>query len=326
MNMMDKLMVHIKKVGNPLCVELDGNIKIIPSEYIEMHSKSNPSKPWKFLRSAPNIILSFNRDVIDIISDIVGVVSIPMVNYLTWGEEGISAYVQTLSYTKEKGLIVIADFNVSDIRTRMNEYMNMTIGKLSINGVDFTPEYESDFVTFNASSGFLEYRSVFWNVVQYERGAFATIMPPIESDLTDINAMMIRGGDNVMRPFYMEMARQIHKMNCMQMHMGERGMFSVGLLLNMWTQSVTDKQAVCMNLRKDYPSTFLFIMYNHHEKMRDIIMSSIPAFTPEKSSALIGINTASLCSAMNMEYIGCSWDHAIKEFLQDGIELFHKFI
>lgn len=324
MGSMEKLINRITEIGNPLCVELDG--ANIPNPYL----KDCPmERPWETPRGITNIMLKFNKAVIDIISNYVAVVSIPIFNYLKFGSDGISVYIQTLMYAKSYDMIVISDINVGDVAHRMEEYSSMVIGKRSIGGFEFTAEYDSDFITFNPSVGYLEIEPILDDIKRYNRGAFATVTMPKNDesmfyDWRDVNGMRICGGDREMRPFYMEMIRMVSIGN---IKFGLDGRYyPVGVLINMMNQDIERKRIIIHQIRKENPSLFLFLMCHSCVDLFSIISPAVPAFREDKTGAIIGISTRKLLTAMYTDYPGMAWDQSIKQVMKDGIEITKKIL
>lgn len=324
MQMMDELTRKIKESGSMLCIELDGDMSSIPIDYINKLDVGN--NQWKNPKGNPDTILKFNKDVIDLISSYVGVVSVPMVSYLKHGEEGISVYIQTIIYAKTCGLMVIGDINAGDMPHRMEEYSHMFIGKRIIDDFKFTAEYDSDFVTFNPFYGLESFRPIAEDMKQNNRGAFATIMlPGLHNDLVDINNLKICGGDNIMRPMYMELIRQVRLWNTVTTggQHGDNGYMPVGIMMNLCNQSQEKKVKIISEVRKTHPDLFLFLM-NHscEDNAHDLCYPAQAALNKtDNTGVLVGIGSRMLFTCMYYIYPGMEWKQAVKQLIKDSNEL-----
>ena len=96
----DKLIEKIIETQNPTCVGLDTQLDYLPDEM---------RAGVKTCEDAANAIGQFNFKLIDSVYDIVPSVKVQIAYYEQYGAAGMRAFLNTVAYAKEKGLIVIAD-------------------------------------------------------------------------------------------------------------------------------------------------------------------------------------------------------------------------
>ncbi|MDD7764446.1 MAG: orotidine-5'-phosphate decarboxylase [Peptoniphilaceae bacterium] len=126
----DKLYEAVKEKGF-VCVGLDSHLDYIPNFIKQKHEKIS------------DIIFEYNKEIIDVTSDIVAIYKPQIAYYEANGLEGLIAYQRTLKYIKEKGLLSIGDVKRSDIASTAKEYAK----------AHFEGEFEADFITLNPYMG-----------------------------------------------------------------------------------------------------------------------------------------------------------------------------
>lgn len=145
--MIDRLIGAIREKGNPTVVGLDPTLNMIPAglrnQYFETYGET--------ARGIGELFLAFNRAIIDAVADIVPAVKPQIAMYERYGLEGIDAYLETIAYAKEKGLVVIGDIKRGDIASTAEAYA-AHIGGTVICGetCDF---WKEDFITVNPYLG-----------------------------------------------------------------------------------------------------------------------------------------------------------------------------
>lgn len=96
-------------------VGLDPNLERIPKFISEQYEASD-------IDFSANIVLAFNKFIIDLVSDYVPVVKPQLAYYEKLGWRGYRAYEETVEYAKSKGLLVIADAKRGDIDSTAKAY------------------------------------------------------------------------------------------------------------------------------------------------------------------------------------------------------------
>lgn len=138
----DSLTARIQKLSNPTVVGLDPRLNQIP-KFIQEAAMQTYGKT---LEGAAEAIVEFNMDIIDAIADIVPAVKLQIAFYECYGFYGVRAYEDTISYAKEKGLLVIGDAKRNDIGSTAEAYAKGHLGKVDVFG-DQLPAFDVDALT-----------------------------------------------------------------------------------------------------------------------------------------------------------------------------------
>lgn len=145
--MIDKLIEKIGECNNPTVVGLDPTLSMIPSylkkESFEAHGKT--------AKAVGHMFTVFNRHILDAVWDLIPAVKPQIAMYEQYGLEGLQAYLDTISYAKEKGLLVIGDIKRGDIGSTATSYAGHLAG-VEIEGTNIDP-WQEDAVTLNPYLG-----------------------------------------------------------------------------------------------------------------------------------------------------------------------------
>ena len=133
----DTLIEKIIKMQNPTCVGLDTSFSYLPEEM-----RAGAAS----LEDAAEAILTFNRGIIDAVSDIVPSVKVQIAYYEQYGTAGLRAFYETLRYAKEQGLVVITDAKRNDIGATASQYATAFLGETNVGENTFSA-FPSDFLT-----------------------------------------------------------------------------------------------------------------------------------------------------------------------------------
>lgn len=143
----DKLVERIDKLSNPSLVGLDPVPEMIPKflwkKKIEEHGKTT--------KAVAEAFIVFNKGIIDSVYDLVPAVKPQIAMYERYGFEGIRAYLETVAYAKEKGLIVVGDIKRGDISSTAQAYAGH-LGNVMIEDSLVDP-WQQDFITVNPYFG-----------------------------------------------------------------------------------------------------------------------------------------------------------------------------
>lgn len=145
--MIDRLIDKIKEKENPTVVGLDPTYGMIPA-YIKDDMLGRYGKTPK---AVAEMFILFNKAIIDRIYDLIPAVKPQIAMYERYGLEGIRAYIETINYAKEKGLLVIGDIKRGDISSTAEAYA-AHIGGVEIEG-EFFDLWQEDAVTVNPYLG-----------------------------------------------------------------------------------------------------------------------------------------------------------------------------
>ena len=142
MHCIDQLIHNIIKVQNPTVVGLDPDISQIPECYKQQ--VRNGGNPFEEIR---DLIITYNRDIIDVIKPLVPAVKPQIAFYEKYGSYGFSAFEQTVSYAKSKGLVVIEDGKRNDIGNTARAYAEGHLGTVELLDGTRTAAVDVDFLT-----------------------------------------------------------------------------------------------------------------------------------------------------------------------------------
>jgi orotidine-5'-phosphate decarboxylase len=145
--MIDKLIEKIEELKNPTVVGLDPTHAMLPNSLLREMYETYGKTPEAIAKA----FVAFNKAIIDGISDIVPAVKPQIAMYERYGIDGIAAYLETIDYAHEKGLLVIGDVKRGDISSTAEAYA-AHIGGVEIEGIHFDP-WKEDAVTLNPYMG-----------------------------------------------------------------------------------------------------------------------------------------------------------------------------
>jgi len=189
-------MEAVREKGNPICVGLDPRLDKIP-----MFLKKRVLEEGDFTptRAAAEVLLAFNKGIIDAVYDIVPAVKPQIAFYEIFGADGVWAYQETLKYAKSKGLITIADAKRNDIGSTAEAYAQAFLGELSIFEDEdevVMPIFDADAITVNAYLGWDGVKPFVQEARKYGKGLFvlAKTSNPSSGDIQDL---LMQDGNSV---------------------------------------------------------------------------------------------------------------------------------
>lgn len=147
-SMINQLTAKIQKTGAPIVVGLDPMLKFVPE-----HIKKKAFEQFgETLEGAAEAIWQFNKGIVDAVCDLVPAVKPQIAMYEQFGIPGLSAFAKTVSYCKEKGLLVIGDIKRGDIGSTSSAYAVGHLGKVAVGSKSYYG-FDEDFVTVNPYLG-----------------------------------------------------------------------------------------------------------------------------------------------------------------------------
>lgn len=237
--MIDLLIKKILETENPTVVGLDPTYEMIPGyikkEMLECYGKTP--------EAVAKMFLAFNMEIIDEIGGLVPAVKPQIAMYERYGYEGIKAYVETVSYAKEKGLMVIGDIKRGDIASTAEAYA-AHIGGVMIEDRFWDP-WKEDGITLNPYTGYDGIYPYLDYCHKREKGVFVLVKTsnPGSAQLQD----KIVDGE----PLYCHVASLVHEWG--RNLLGNYGYSRVGAVVG-----ATHKHVGGL-LRKRLPSTFFLV-------------------------------------------------------------------
>jgi len=145
----DRLCEAIARKGSAVVVGLDPRLESLPAELLEVCRATYGSTT----RAVAEALWRFNRDIIDAVHDLVPVVKPQLAFYERYGLAGMQAYVQTVQYARDAGLLVVADGKRNDIGPTAVGYAEAFLGPTQIFEQTVPGDFEVDALTINAFLG-----------------------------------------------------------------------------------------------------------------------------------------------------------------------------
>lgn len=146
--MINKLIANIKKTNAPIVVGLDPMLSYIP-EHIQ---KKAFAEYGETLEGAAEAIWQYNKGIVDAVADLIPAVKPQIAMYEQFGLPGLNAFLKTVNYCKEKGLVVIGDIKRGDIGSTSEAYAAGHLGKVAVGSKASYP-FGEDFATVNPYLG-----------------------------------------------------------------------------------------------------------------------------------------------------------------------------
>lgn len=239
-NIMDKLVSRIDEMNSPIVAGIDTTLEMIPeAKRISMFEQfgSTPA-------TAADLLLSYNKTIIDSISDLVPAVKPQIAMYEKYGLDGIRAYLETIEYARSKGLIVIGDIKRGDIASTAEAYASHLSG-VEIEGNTFDT-WQEDMVTVNPYFGIDGINPFTKACKETGKGIFVLVKTsnPGSGELQDL--LLIKGC-----PVYMTIAMLAESWGADMI--GAQGFSSVGIVVGA-THPETGRQ-----LRDEFPKLFFLV-------------------------------------------------------------------
>lgn len=134
----DRLISSIKSKSNSCVVGLDPTLDMIPEHIRKRHIVRGTNK------EVAKAFLEFNKGIIDGVFDLVPAIKVQVAFYELLGLEGLEVFYKTLNYSKEKGLITIADVKRGDIGSTADAYAKAYLRNSDIDSITVNPYFGSD--------------------------------------------------------------------------------------------------------------------------------------------------------------------------------------
>lgn len=237
--MIDKLINAIEKKNNPSVVGLDPTMEILPPYIINKHFREKGETP----EALAEAFLEFNKGIIEAVKDSVPAVKPQIAMYEALGTHGIAAYIDTVNYAKEKGLMVIGDIKRGDIAGTAAAYAThikgIQIGDKNIDiwkedAVTINPYFGRDGIIPFIEAGRKKERGIFVLTKTSNPGSFEVQDLPVGNKL-----------------FYEKIAELVNDMA--DLYMGNSGYSNIGAVVGATHKKDGEK------LRKLMPKIFFLI-------------------------------------------------------------------
>jgi orotidine-5'-phosphate decarboxylase len=210
----DRLFQAIRRVGNPVVVGIDPRPEELPPGFLDRFSGDN--------HGVAQALLSFGREVIDVVAPLVAVVKFQSAFYEAYGPPGIGALHASATIAREKGMIVIIDGKRNDIGSTAEAYARGYLGKVPIGG-SFEPSWQADAITVNPYLG-TDGVTPFVKVAAREQKAVFVLVRTSNSSAGDFQDLVADG-----KPLYRHVGDRLK--GWAQSHVGEDGYSLVGAVV-----------------------------------------------------------------------------------------------
>ncbi len=237
--MIDILLKKIDEMNNPTVVGLDPTFEMMP----EGLKKSCITEYGKTPKAVAEMFFKFNKEIMDSICDIVPAVKPQIAMYERYGADGIQAYLNTVSYAKEKGFVVIGDIKRGDISSTAEAYA-AHIGGTDIEGETYDL-WQEDWITVNPYLGADGIQPFIDACNAKNRGIFVLVKTsnPSSSQIQDI----VAGNETI----YEKVAELVKEWGSQSV--GNMGYSRVGAVVGATHREQGEK------LRKIMPNTFFLV-------------------------------------------------------------------
>ena len=236
----DNLIEKIKEKKSHVVVGLDPDYGNLPK-----HLKKNTANNLTDISEA---IFEFNKKIIDAVYGLVPAIKPQIAFYERYGIDGINAFIKTVKYGKEKGLIVIEDAKRNDIGSTAIAYSEGHIGRVEISGQKI-PVFDVDAITINpylGSDGVLPFID---DVQHYKKGIFVLVKTSNNSSVELQDIKVTHNGETY--KLYEVVAKLVHEWG--KTVIGKYGYSSVGAVVG----ATFPKDAEI--LRKLMPNTYFLV-------------------------------------------------------------------
>ena len=180
----DRLIMEIDAKQSLVVVGLDPEYLRIPLFFRE----APLAKFGETLKGAAETIISFNKCIIDVVAPFVVAIKPQIAFYEMYGIGGLEAFVETVKYAKEKGLIIIEDAKRNDIGSTAQAYSRGHIGRVILRDGLEQPVFDVDAITVNPYLGSDGIKPFLEDIDKHGKGIFVLLKTsnPSSSEVQDL--------------------------------------------------------------------------------------------------------------------------------------------
>ncbi len=217
-NFADMLMDAMDAKRSRLAVGLDPQIQYVPDDVRGPAVRAGGHS----CGAAAEMILNFNKIVIDIVTPYVPAVKVQVAFYEAFGSAGYRAFEDTLKYAAGKGLVVIADVKRSDIGSTAHAYARAHLG---VTEFDEHPVHRAHAhaVTLTPFFGWEGIEPFLYTAVESMKGIFIMVRS------SNPTAHEIQGKAGDPDPLFLRVARKVDEWG--RDSIGDRGYSAVGAVV-----------------------------------------------------------------------------------------------
>lgn len=240
-NAADRIFEVVRSFNTPVCIGLDPFWDLIPED-IRSSCIANYGDTFDAVGQA---ILAFNKEIISVTEDLVGIYKPQIAFYEQYGVAGYKAFYDTVSLLKKKGKVVIVDAKRGDIGTTASAYSSAYLGKVVLPSGREIHNCDADFLTVNGYLGKDGIEPFIADVRSYAKGVFvlAKTSNPSSGDIQDLQSDGLA--------IYMKMAKLIEKLG--ESNVGDSGYSSVGIVMG------TTYPSEAALVRRECPKTLFLV-------------------------------------------------------------------
>ncbi len=219
-NFADRLTDRISALSNPTVLGLDPVADYVPEEMLLYWGSQVEDKAM----ATAMAIYDFNRMLIDATCEIIPAIKPQFAYYEMYGVHGVEALRRTITYAKEKGMLVIADAKRNDIGPTAAAYANAIIGETTLWDQSVTAMNDADAITLNAYLG-IDGIKPFIDVAKSKGKGMYILVRTSNPSAGDFQDLIMQDG----RPLYEKFAQKVASWG--EDLIGESGFSSVGAVV-----------------------------------------------------------------------------------------------
>ena len=233
-NFADRLLDEIDAKQNPSCVGLDPTVVELPPylkkevlDEAKIYDRDPGERTEALFKATGEALFRFNKAIIDATCDIVPIVKPQMAFYECYGPEGVRAFLRTVRYAKQKGLLVIEDAKREDIGKTASFYAKGHLGVVELLDGTQVPNFDVDSMTLSPYIGSDSVGEFVKVCADLGKGVvvLAKTSNPSSGELQDMRFADVHGG----RFLYEQMALLVDQWGGTLK--GERGYSSLGAVV-----------------------------------------------------------------------------------------------
>ncbi|MFW6281515.1 MAG: orotidine-5'-phosphate decarboxylase [bacterium] len=237
----DKLIDRVKEKKSHVCVGLDPHLNLLPDFLFKKYSQRKIDN-----QVIGEVILEFNKAIIDNVADIAVAVKPQIAFYELLGIKGFNVLKKTIKYAKDKGLLIILDAKRNDIGSTARAYAEAYFGfcdnqdnikKYVNNDFDVDAMTINPYLGFDGIKPFLDIKS---------KGSFALVKTSNNSS-SELQDLKLEEG----QPVYQKMGGLVSKWG--ENYRGEYGYSNLGAVIG------ANYPAQLKKLREEMPHTYFLL-------------------------------------------------------------------
>jgi orotidine-5'-phosphate decarboxylase len=291
----DVLMHAIDEKQSRLVVGLDPRIELIPNDLREPAINAAGT----VCGAAAEMILSFNRIVIDIVAPYVPAVKVQIAFYEVFGAAGYRAYEDTIRHAVDKGLVVIGDVKRSDIGSTAHAYAHAHLGASELNQ-RVVHRGHAHAITIVPYFGWDGIEPFLYTALENTKGLFVIVRT------SNPTAHEIQGKEDDADPIYLRVAAKVNEWgrDCI----GDRGYSAVGAVIG-----ATFPEDI-PRLREAMPRA-LFLLPGYGAQGADAAKLA-PAFDANGHGAVVASSRKIIHAYGDAD--SEMWEHAVEQAVNDA--------